>query len=182
MLSNLNMQGLTIKLELKQSTTDSCKIFHKGELWFSFQKVTSLTPSCFSASQPDHGWPRRTPNTAAAWSQWGVQWFCVCVCVCVHVMCTMCAAVNLEGQGPRICCRSVQWTGARQDVTSGRKLIQPFRPSFINQHSSVYHFKNTGGSDLKSDLLFNWPHYKMISRPQRTWLLGEFWKLNEKPQ
>lgn len=117
------------------------------------QEFTFLTSSRFSQTPSPDG------TCTGPWTlQRGAKeecskslWVCVCVCDVYGVL-----SSKIGGQGPRICCGSVQWTGARQDVTSWRKLIQPFRSSFINQHDSLrLHCttSKTQGLDLRSDLL-----------------------------
>lgn len=77
--------------------------------------LVSLPTSCFPPSLTDLRWHARPwpPPQRGAQRVHSVR---VCVCVC---------AVLEPASGrprPRICCGSVQWTGARQDVTFWRKL------------------------------------------------------------
>lgn len=78
----------------------------------------------------------------------------VCTCVCVYALCLS----QLGRPRPRICCGSVQWTGARQDVTSWRKLSRRHRPTSYQSTPvcpahPTHHFKRTRGLNPWSALL-----------------------------
>ena len=100
----------------------------------------SFSPS-HASSVPPHTRPwmaRKALTTAAAWRRGGTEFVSVCAYVCVSRV--------LGGPRPRICCGSVQWTGARQDVTFWRKLGRPYRPSGYQSTPFV-----------PPPLPFNWP-------------------------
>lgn len=94
-----------------------CNLFHKEAPGRDWSRATFPVSSphfmlLSFANRPPMA--RKALTAAAVWRPKSTQ--CTCVCVC---------AVLEPASGrprPRICCGSVQWTGARQDVTSWRKL------------------------------------------------------------
>lgn len=80
---------------------------------------------------------------------------CVCAFVCIRCVCVS----QFRGPRPRICCGSVQWTGARQDVTFWRKLSQSNRPSSDQSTPfvppSTNHLKHTGGFGTMATLFYS---------------------------
>lgn len=107
----------------------------KRLLLFSFSSFLLSPPHQIldSIQCPDHRQSKAPPRYSPH----------VSVCSSVCGVCTG----KFGGQGPRICCGSVQWTGARQDVTFWGKLSQPHRPSCHQSEPIVpppwYHFINT---------------------------------------
>lgn len=74
------------------------------------------------------------------------------------------------GPRPRKYCGSVQWTGARQDLTSWRKLGRRYRPN--GYQSGVFvppplanHFKHAGGLNPTSSL----KHIFGVNEPNTVW-------------
>lgn len=100
---------------------ECCNLFHKENrgLWLVQDYFPISLPPPLPLT-PEPGWHAR-PWPPPQHGAEGVQSLCACVC-CV-------CFIQLGGPRPRICCGSVQWTGARQDVTFWRKLGRPYRPS-----------------------------------------------------